>query len=129
VGNTSHPILLIGNRWDKGSLSRLLSDISFSHDPVTPLWNARKMAKGFKDAAVLHQKSAGHCSLSAASLCTAKVIRDYFRHGTLPESDTECEIESRMFGDSAVRALSAEDAELLAAVQELNEGFEVPLML
>jgi hypothetical protein len=90
--------------------------------------SARKMSKGFKDAAVLHQKSAGHCSLAAASLCTAKVVRAYFQNGTMPEPGAECEIESRLFGGSSVRALSVDDAELLAAVEELSENFEVPPM-
>jgi hypothetical protein len=88
------------------------------------------MAKGFKGAAVLHQKSAGHCSLAAASLCTVKVVRAYFQNGTMPKPDAECEIESRLFGTSAARelTLSTDDAELLAAVEKLSEKFEVPRM-
>jgi hypothetical protein len=92
--------------------------------------SARKMSKVFKGAVVLHQESAGHCSLAAASLCTAKVVRAYFRNDTMPEPGTECEIESRLFGGSSGRTLplSADDAELLAAVEELSETFEVPPM-
>jgi hypothetical protein len=88
------------------------------------------MAKGFKDAVVLHQKSAGHCSLSAASLCTAKVIRDYFRHGILPENNKECEIESRMFGGEVqptVRLMSEDDERLLEAMKELSKDFDPPI--
>lgn len=89
------------------------------------------MAVGFKNAAVLHQKSAGHCSLNAASLCTAKVVRDYFRRGVLPHPGKECEVESRIFGDPApvdTSLLSAEDNELLEAVLELSRDFEVPML-
>jgi hypothetical protein len=87
------------------------------------------MASGFKGAAVLHQKSGGHCSLSAASLCTAKTVRDYFRHGVLPEEGKECEIESRMFG-APVEALglSEEDAKLRDAIWQLSRDFEPPMM-
>jgi hypothetical protein len=91
------------------------------------------MARGFKDAAVLEQKSAGHCSLSAASLCTAKVLRNYFRNGLVPKPGTECEIESRIFGEAkgadfseTVSALSEEDRELILAMEELSRDFDVP---
>ncbi|KAF7318129.1 Abhydrolase-4 domain-containing protein [Mycena chlorophos] len=43
IGNTSFPLLLIGN----------------TADPVTPLASAQKMSKGFKDSVVLTQDSPG----------------------------------------------------------------------
>jgi hypothetical protein len=87
------------------------------------------MAGGFKGAAVLHQKSAGHCSLAAVSLCTAKTIRDYFRHGVLPEEGKECEVESRMFGGPVeALSLSEEDAKLQDAIRELSRDFEPPML-
>jgi hypothetical protein len=93
------------------------------------------MAKGFKDAVVLTQKSAGHCSLSAASLCTAKAVRNYFWHGVLPKPGTECEIEAGIFGKptkdgkeevDVAEALSAEDQELMRAMEELSRDFDPP---
>jgi hypothetical protein len=88
------------------------------------------MALGFKDAAVLEQKSLGHCSLSAASLCTAKVVRNYFRRGVVPKPGAECEIESSLFGkvkgSEMVQALSGEDRELMQAIKELSRDFDVP---
>jgi hypothetical protein len=88
------------------------------------------MALGFKDAAVLEQKSAGHGSISSASLCTAKVVRDYFRHGMVPKPGTQCEIESRMFDKpkdiETLHGLSMEDRELLRAVQELSSKWDPP---
>lgn len=107
VGNTSHPILLVGN----------------TADPVTPLWNAQKISKGFKDAVVLTQNSPGHCSLAATSVCTAKGIRDYFRTGRTPEPGTVCQAEDRMFGGPRAEvhaSLSKDDMELLEAVRELS---------
>lgn len=43
MGNTSWPLLIMGN----------------SADPVTPVRNAHKMAKGYKGAVVLEQNSEG----------------------------------------------------------------------
>ncbi|KZT36575.1 hypothetical protein SISSUDRAFT_1049722 [Sistotremastrum suecicum HHB10207 ss-3] len=114
-GNTSFPLLLIGN----------------TADPVTPLWAAKKMSKGFKDAVVLTQNSSGHCSLAATSACTAKYIREYFRDGTLPPEGTVCEIEDHVFPPDNIssyrtEALSVEDAQLRDAMRKLNDVFEVP---
>lgn len=90
------------------------------------------MAKGFLGAKVLHQKSAGHCSLAAASLCTARVVRDYFRNGTLPEEGKECEVESRMFGGpvdaEATSQLGEEDEVLMRAMKELSQNWETPML-
>ncbi|KZV89506.1 hypothetical protein EXIGLDRAFT_650153 [Exidia glandulosa HHB12029] len=115
VGNTSFPMLFIGN----------------TADPVTPLWAAKKMSKGFKDAVVLTQNSPGHCSTAATSLCTSKYIRAYFRNGTLPEPGTVCEDDDDIFPpddkvDIDLAALSAEDRELLRAARDFSAGFEVP---
>ncbi|KZV84203.1 hypothetical protein EXIGLDRAFT_842389 [Exidia glandulosa HHB12029] len=114
-GNTSFPVLFIGN----------------TADPVTPLWAAKKMAKGFKDAVVLTQNSPGHCSIAAASLCTAKYIRAYFRDGTLPAQGTVCEDNEDVFPpDEKVTdelpVMSTEDRELFSAARDLSAGFEVP---
>ncbi|KAG7091870.1 hypothetical protein E1B28_008271 [Marasmius oreades] len=76
VGNTSFPLLLIGN----------------IADPVTPLWAAHKVSKGFPGSVVLSQDSAGHCSIAAPSICTALAVREYFVNGTLPKSGTHCSI-------------------------------------
>lgn len=82
VGNTSHPLLMIGN----------------TMDPVTPVKHARNMAKGFKGAVALTQDSAGHCSSSTFSNCTVQYIRQYFQTGELPPEGTTCAVDEKPFG-------------------------------
>ncbi|KAF5374252.1 hypothetical protein D9758_004535 [Tetrapyrgos nigripes] len=61
-------------------------------DPVTPLSSARKMAKAFPGSVVLQQDSTGHASISAPSTCTQSHVKAYFINGTLPQTDTVCEV-------------------------------------
>lgn len=82
VGNTSYPILEIGN----------------TADPVTPGRYAKKMAEGFPGAVALIQDSAGHCSVSAPSKCTESYARRYFQAGELPEPGTVCQADEMPFG-------------------------------
>jgi pimeloyl-ACP methyl ester carboxylesterase len=79
--NISHPMLIIGN----------------THDPVTPIGNAKRISTLFPGSVVLQQDSQGHCSHSNPSLCTGKVVREYFQTGNLPREGTVCEPESRPF--------------------------------
>lgn len=82
IGNTSHPILEIGN----------------DADPVTPGRYAVKMAKGFTNGVALIQNSGGHCSISAPSKCTENYVRRYFQTGELPAPNTVCEVDAYPFG-------------------------------
>jgi hypothetical protein len=68
--NTSFPVLFVSN----------------TADPVTPLYAGVKMAQKFVDAGLIEQKSEGHCSLAAVSLCTTKNLIAYFREGKVPPS-------------------------------------------
>ncbi|THU82302.1 alpha/beta-hydrolase [Dendrothele bispora CBS 962.96] len=89
-GNTSFPLLMIGNR----------------ADPVTPLASAQKMSKAFPGSVVLSQDSPGHCSLSAPSPCTQSYVAAYFVNGTLPEPGTWCPVIGTPFNqDDALKEL------------------------
>ncbi|KAF8990425.1 TAP-like protein-domain-containing protein [Cyathus striatus] len=123
VGNTSHPILLIGN----------------TADPVTPLWAAKKMSRGFKSSIVLTQDSPGHCSLAAPSVCTQKYIREYFVNGTLPKEGTVCTVDEDIFPSSSLGGAYVDDTQarlsemgeldysLLQAVKSVSSSYDVPV--
>lgn len=102
------------------------------------------MSRGFPSSVVLTQDSPGHCSLSGTSLCTAKAVRSYFRDGVLPQKGTVCNVRERLFsadqverspdndaatlvsgGGRYIEVLTREEEELLGAVKELSEGFDV----
>lgn len=67
-------------------------------DPVTPVRNAYKMARGFHGAVALTQDSAGHCSASTFSRCTRGYIRQYFQTGELPPPGLVCPADEMPFG-------------------------------
>lgn len=79
--NTSHPLLVVQPRFD----------------PVCPLSEARAVREQYGGAGLLVQDSYRHCSVSAPSVCTAKVVRAYLEDGTLPEEGTVCELDELPF--------------------------------
>ncbi|THY28918.1 hypothetical protein D6D00_03967 [Aureobasidium pullulans] len=91
---TAHPILLIGN----------------TADPVTPLNDALRMSDRLAGSMTLIQDSAGHCSLSAYSECTAKYVRQYFHTGELPPANTTCAVDEKPFEvkEAALRTVAHE---------------------
>lgn len=113
VGNTSHPILWIGN----------------TADPVTPVASAHKMSKGYPGSVVLTQDSPGHSSLSAPSTCTVRYVRDYFTNGTLPAEGVVCPVDSPIFSAQKSSTLEARQPEgkdqILQALEQLRQTFRV----
>jgi pimeloyl-ACP methyl ester carboxylesterase len=106
--NTAEPILFVGN----------------SVDPVTPLRSAMKASKQFPGSGVLHQDSVGHTLLSSPSLCTAKKVRAYFQHGSLPSPSVKCEVDMLPFsGEVSIKdvegSLSSSDKTLLMDLRRL----------
>ncbi|KAK0479962.1 TAP-like protein-domain-containing protein [Armillaria luteobubalina] len=90
TGNTSFPILFIGNK----------------ADPVTPLSAAKKLSSAFPDSVVLTQNASGHTSAFTSSQCTYAYVQAYFQNGTLPGDGTVCEVESVVFPTSSNTTLS-----------------------
>ncbi|KDR74341.1 hypothetical protein GALMADRAFT_578873 [Galerina marginata CBS 339.88] len=107
-------------------------------DPVTPLWAAKNMSRGFEGSVVLQQNSSGHCSVSAPSVCTQKYVRKYFEDGTLPPPGTVCGVVGKPSPDSVstlslgttttkndqavfTSSMTVEERELHGAVLELTQ--------
>jgi hypothetical protein len=131
-GNTSFPLLFIGN----------------TIDPVTPLVGAKKMSNLFNGSVVLTVNTPGvssisrsyylsrishsalkHTSFAATSPCQALAVQAYFRDGILPKPGTVCEIEDSLFsnGNGTAAAVSArDDDDLLSTLRELTRSVTVP---
>ncbi len=110
-GNTSNPILFVGNTFDT----------------VTPLQNAKKMAGRFPGSALLQQDSEGHCSFTNPSLCTGKTIRKYFQSGTLPREDTICAPDAQPFHGvrHPEKHDTVTDIALLRVLEDTSRSFRV----
>jgi hypothetical protein len=77
TGNTSFPILLIGN----------------IIDPITPLAMAHKASSAFPGSRVLSYNITGHTSLFLPSSCIRDHVRAYFGEGKLPDEGVMCETD------------------------------------
>ncbi|KAF7360212.1 hypothetical protein MVEN_00750000 [Mycena venus] len=109
TGNTSFPILVIGN----------------TADPITPLANAKKTSEAFPDSVLLTQDCPGHTSLAAPSPCTQGYIREYFFNGTLPEEDTVCPVLGSPFPDGRFQKQDESEQTVFSAAQrDLFKAFK-----
>lgn len=107
-GNTSHPLLFIGN----------------TADPVTPGLYAKQMSQGYEGAVALIQNSPGHCSISMFSSCTMGYVRKYFQTGELPPVNTTCEVDIQPFDNADMKVMDVE----LKAKSEQHEKIADALM-
>ncbi|KAF2756584.1 alpha/beta-hydrolase [Pseudovirgaria hyperparasitica] len=110
-GNTSYPILAIGN----------------THDSVCPLRNAVEITHLFPSSIVVQQDSEGHCFQSSPSTCTGRIIREYFQSGKLPDNGTVCMPEYKPFvgcmnrdEDGKCKSLGEEDESIFKAIEGLT---------
>ncbi|TFK97548.1 Alpha/Beta hydrolase protein [Pterulicium gracile] len=76
-GETSHPMLLIGNQYDV----------------VSPLSAAKNVSASFPGSVVLTLNVTGHTTLSRASECVNRHLREYLVNGNLPNADTVCQAD------------------------------------
>ncbi|KAL7409815.1 TAP-like protein-domain-containing protein [Mrakia frigida] len=107
--------------------------LSNTADPVTPLASGQEMASLMGSSArLLVQDAPGHCSLSAASLCTAKHVRAFFLDDTLPPKHTVCPIDDDFFPSSEIelstvsigqRFASSDDLDLWRTSRDLKEAW------
>jgi hypothetical protein len=129
------------NRWRTEKQIETANPILFlsnTYDPVTPLRAAVKMAQKFKGAGLLEQKASGHCTISAVSRCTAKVVREYLATGKVPPPPTgvddqyhgdwkQCDVDEYPWGPStrdALEAMSAEERDMVKGWQHLRKVME-----
>ncbi|KAK8929155.1 hypothetical protein H634G_03324 [Metarhizium anisopliae BRIP 53293] len=82
-----HPVLLIAE----------------THDPVTPLRNARELHKemGMENARLVVHHGYGHGSSPDPSDCTNAIIRGYLLNGTIPDKrETDCYANGKPYRNS-----------------------------
>ena len=79
-----------------------------TYDPVTPKAAALRMVQKFKGTRMLEQRAEGHSTISASSVCSMMVIRNYLGRGALPdEADvangkwTVCDADNHPWGSSS----------------------------
>ncbi|KAG8763415.1 hypothetical protein FRC12_008558 [Ceratobasidium sp. 428] len=95
---------------------------SLDADPVTPLSAAIKMSKAFgnESAVLLVQEGLAH-----PSLCTAKILKDYFVKGKVPAPGTYCKPEPGYLfpgnDTQSIDTLSLEDQKLRRALDGLSD--------
>ncbi|KAK0656956.1 TAP-like protein-domain-containing protein [Cercophora newfieldiana] len=104
--NTSFPVLFVNNIADN----------------ITPLVSARNNSAGFPGSVVLVQNSYGHTSLAAASSCTARAVRSYFREGRMPAEGTVCEADEMPFGEAAFPGAGGEGGAEVEESDALTEA-------
>ncbi|GAA92979.1 hypothetical protein RIB2604_00500130 [Aspergillus luchuensis] len=78
---TAHPLLIL----------------STTYDPVCPLVSAHPAQEAFVGSRIVRINGFGHCSTSVNSSCVAKILHNFLYDGSVPETSTECEVDSSYF--------------------------------
>ena len=84
-GNTSAPILFVGN----------------TRDPVTPAASAKYMAAKFPGSGLLIQDCDGHGYHAAPSACREAAVRKYFARGEVSVTVTNCATDRKPFQEES----------------------------
>lgn len=116
---TKHPLLVL----------------SQTYDPITPLMSARVARDAFNGASLLEVEGFGHCSVAIHSSCAVNATRQFLLHGTLPEDNTKCEVDTPYFVSpekkqeilqKAAMKTASEDDRLWAAQLGMSDGIQLP---
>jgi len=99
--------------------------IGGTHDPATPLRNARRLAEdmGVSARLIVHH-GFGHTSTNHVSACTSQHIQDFFLSDSVPEAmETHCFPTDEIFpgSDSGVKGgISTDQSDLLGAMRSIR---------
>jgi pimeloyl-ACP methyl ester carboxylesterase len=73
--------------------------VSSKYDPVTPLRNAREMAKYHPGSGLLIQDNVGHGTGGTPGKCRDQAIKRFFDKGEVPDGELHCTADCRPFED------------------------------
>ncbi|KAF8146414.1 hypothetical protein K438DRAFT_1869647 [Mycena galopus ATCC 62051] len=100
--------------------------VSNTMDPITPIESGLRINSLMPDSTrIIIQDGPGHCSTATPTLCTRKLVREYYA-GILPENGTMCDISYTFFpdrskSDSTLVGLNAEDTKLMNSARTVGE--------
>ncbi|KAJ7248857.1 Alpha/Beta hydrolase protein [Mycena haematopus] len=100
--------------------------VSNTMDPITPIESGMRINSLMPDSTrIIIQDGPGHCSTAIPTLCTRKLVREYYA-GILPENGTMCDTSYTFFPDPSKQnltfvGLSAEDTRLLNSARTVGE--------
>ncbi|KAJ6510959.1 hypothetical protein C8R45DRAFT_965744 [Mycena sanguinolenta] len=100
--------------------------VSNTMDPITPIESGMRINSLMPASTrIIIQDGPGHCSTAIPTLCTRKLVREYY-DGRLPENGTMCETSYTFFPDpskpdATFVGLNAGDAKLLNSARIVGE--------
>ncbi|KAJ7484005.1 hypothetical protein B0H11DRAFT_1196196 [Mycena galericulata] len=102
--------------------------VSNTMDPITPIQSGMRINSLMPESSrIIIQDGPGHCSTAIPTLCTIKLVREYYA-GVLPENGTMCETSYTFFPDPSNAdanlvelTMDPEDRKLLASARVAGE--------